>query len=67
MRKDDYDRLYAEVSHCMIRAEGRVNQRGFELLRNGFPLDQAFLGRDPEMLATTEYRVFSRPQTPETP
>jgi len=61
MRKDDYDRLYAEVSHCMIRAEGRVNQRGLELLRNGFPLDQAFLGRDPETLATTEYRVFSRP------
>jgi Methyltransferase domain len=65
MRKDDYDRLYAEVSHRVIRAEGSVNQRSLELLRNGFPLGQAFLGRDPEMLATTDYRVFSRPQTPE--
>jgi len=66
MRKDDYDRLYAEVSHRMIRAEGRVNQRSLELLHNGFPVDQAFRGRDPEILATTDYRVFSRPHTPET-
>jgi hypothetical protein len=67
MRKDDYDRLYAEVGHRRIRAEARVNQRSLELLRSGFPLDQAFLGRDPEMLATTDYRVFSRPQIPEAP
>jgi hypothetical protein len=61
MRKDDYDRLYAEVDHQMFRVEYTIDARSLLLLQQGFPVSTAFRDRAPEILATVVYRVFSRP------
>jgi len=60
MRVDDYRRLYSEAGHQILDWKEFQDQRSLDLLKNGFPLDQAYQGLNPRELATIVIRVLSR-------
>jgi len=62
LRRDDYDRLYAEAGHTIFHRRPFVDDASLEALRNGFPLAAPYQGQDPENLCTVVYRVYSRPR-----
>jgi hypothetical protein len=61
LRAADYQRLYREAGHEVIRWMCEVDERSRSELADGFPLAQPFRGLPVEMLATDTVRVVSRP------
>jgi hypothetical protein len=61
LRASDYQRLYREAGHEVLRWMCDVDERSHAQLANGFPLADRFRGLPVEMLAADTLRVVSRP------
>jgi hypothetical protein len=61
LRAADYNRLYREAGHEILRWIYEVDERSRAELANGFPLAERFRGLPVEMLATDTLRIVSRP------
>jgi hypothetical protein len=61
LRAADYERLYRETGHEVIRWVCDVDERSRTELAGGFPLAEPFRGLPVEMLAADAIRVVSRP------
>ena len=61
MRVTEFESLYKEVNHELVRWTNYNDERSRAQISNGFPLAAQFSGIDPEILTTTAIRVFSRP------
>jgi hypothetical protein len=61
LRAHDYERLYRDAGHEILRWTANVDERSRDELANGFPLAERFHGLPAEMLATDTVRVVSRP------
>jgi hypothetical protein len=61
LRAADYERLYREAGHEILRWICDVDERSRAELANGFPLAERFRGLPVEMLATDTLRIVSRP------
>jgi hypothetical protein len=61
LRAADYERVYREAGHEVIRWVCDVDERSHAELADGFPLAERFRGLPVEMLATDTVRVVSRP------
>jgi SAM-dependent methyltransferase len=62
LRPGAYEDIYRAGGHQVVRWIPSVDRRSLEALRNGFALDAAFRGAQPEALCTTALLVLSRPQ-----
>jgi hypothetical protein len=60
LRAADYERLYREAGHEILRWTGQVDERSRAELAGGFPLAEPFRGLPVDMLATDTLRVISR-------
>jgi hypothetical protein len=61
LRAADYERLFREAGHEILRWVDEVDERSRAELASGFPLAERFRGLPVEMLATDTLRVVSRP------
>jgi SAM-dependent methyltransferase len=61
LRASDYERLYREAGHEIIRRVTEVDERSRVELESGFPVAEQFRGLPTEMLAIDTVRVISRP------
>jgi hypothetical protein len=60
LRAEDYRRIYSEAGHDVLAWKEFQDQRSLDLLKNGFPLDQTYQGKDPREIATSVIRILSR-------
>lgn len=60
LRVADYRRLYLDAGHEILGWKESQDQHSLDLLKNGFPLDDAYKGTSPNELATCVIRVLSR-------
>jgi hypothetical protein len=61
LRAADYQRLYREAGHDVIRWVSEIDERSQAALAAGFPLSEQFRGLPSGMLATHKIRIVSRP------
>ena len=60
LRADDYRRIYSDAGHDVLAWKESRDQRSLDLLKNGFPLDPAYQGINPQELATCVIRILSK-------
>lgn len=61
LRADDFARIYQRCGHEILQWIPKIDERSLKLLANGFPLEQAFRAKSPELLCTVVLHVLSRP------
>jgi hypothetical protein len=61
LRASDYERIYGECGHNILRLQTEVDERSMDMLKDNFRLDQKFVGLAPRTICTTALRVLSRP------
>ncbi len=59
LRADDYRRIYSEAGHQILNWKEFHDQQSLDLLKNGFPLDEAYQGINPSKLAACVIRILS--------